>query len=149
MALSIFSFVVAAVFICLFILAIIRFGSDYGHSCESQSLKNFEENLSSLAHNENIKIFTNEHPYVWVENTANEARQKIKDSCPRGKFGLAAGLAKYQIKVDRENSHIFVALNTSPKQQWPALKLYEEWLESNKQVAENIAKHTANGGKNA
>ena len=121
---------------------------EYSQSYERLSLKEFDAVLQELG-NENIKAFTNSHPYVWVENSIEETRKKIMASCPRSRYGTAAALAKYQLRVNHEQKYIYVALNKNSKDAWPELKIYEEWLESNREVAENIARYNENESRNA
>lgn len=139
---------VAAAGLYAFCRSIVIGSLGYSSSIENESLKAFEAELQKFI-GKDLKVYTNEHPYVWVENSVHEAREKIKNSCPKSRYGTAAALAKYQLRTSEKDNHIFLALNKKSTDPWPDLKLYEEWLNSNRSVVENIAKYKEAQQKNA
>ena len=95
---------------------------------------------------EEYKFYTTGHPYVWVESSYEELCTTIKSMCnsvPSQSVVKIIGPANVFVKVNQEKRAIYVVV-TEPidiNNRWPDLMHYDEWLESNKSISENIIKY--------
>lgn len=86
-------------------------------------------------------FYTNNHPYVWGEISQDDVAKLIKFSAT-GAHHTPLDPPIYSIKIEREQKKVYLIPH---KRTFDYSKLmhYQEWLDSQKDVAENIAKHKA------
>lgn len=84
------------------------------------------------------KYYTNGHPYVWVESSYTGFLESIKYSA-EGYRGMPQ-TPIYSIKVD-DNSKSIYFVNRIENFDFNQLMHYQEWIDSNKQVSENIREY--------
>ena len=101
------------------------------------------------------EFFTTGHPDVWVQTNYKDLCKIIGSSC-RGVPGSTVGSyivgpANVFVKINEEKKAIYVIVSgsESTKCEWPQLMHYQEWVESNKALAERIAEYKEKEARNA
>lgn len=84
------------------------------------------------------KYYTNGHPYVWVEISYTGLLESIKFSCD-GHRGMPQ-TPLYSIKVDDINKSVYF-VNRTDCFDFNQLMHYQQWIDLNKQVSENITRY--------
>jgi hypothetical protein len=88
---------------------------------------------------DNVKFYTDGHLYVWVESSLEEVRSYLAASCVGSPYGqpresgvlIKSNAEKYRIYLVAENRHHMM----------DKLMHYQEWIDSNKEVSDQIARH--------
>ena len=104
---------------------------------EQEGLARFEKIIDTIGKAEDIKFFTDGHPYVWVEASYEDAKKIVLFSC-RG-FRNVAIPASFEARADIEARSIYIIVPRGRKFNWESLQHYEAWIKSNEPFAERIA----------
>ena len=114
---------------------------DSGEVCEYRSA--IKKELSKCVEESNceesaVSFYTDGHPYVWVESTKQELEKILDQSC----IGLqgASKPSSCKFKINKSTNSVYVVTENNIDKM-STLMHYQEWLDSNKIVAENIAKN--------
>jgi len=100
-------------------------------------LLNFEKSLSRPI--TEYKAYSIGHPYTWVEIRYENFFKSITTSASFSRFPPYWDKAHtFCTKVDEDNKRIYL-IPRHTKYDWERLMHYDEWIESNREVAENIA----------
>lgn len=104
---------------------------------KEESFFEFEKCLVKLDQSKKITVFINNHPYVWVETTIDDARRSIMSAIPCAQ-GFSYAKSLYLTKIDINKNAIYLVICANKNSTWPNLMHYEEWIESNKVYADRI-----------
>ncbi|VUD67645.1 hypothetical protein TDB9533_03907 [Thalassocella blandensis] len=85
------------------------------------------------------KFYTNGHPYVWDEVSLYDAIKLIELSVT-GAHGVPIDPPVYSIKIDEDKKNIYIVPH-KVAYDFSKLKHYQEWLDSQREAAKNIAKY--------
>jgi hypothetical protein len=99
----------------------------------------FEEVKASLLYPfDEYTTYSNNHPYVWGEVDFEQTRRWLFESVNAKNF--VPNRLKFSLKKDDDIRAIYIGVGTESFD-WSSLKHYEEWLESNQEVSQNILKN--------
>ena len=102
----------------------------------------FEKELNHKV--EEYTCYSTGHPYTWSQVTYAEKVNELMESIHWTRFlPHWTGPATYSIKKDEEKRFIYI-VSGEDDYDWTSLLHYEEWLESNKDVALAIRKYKSN-----
>ena len=87
------------------------------------------------------KIYTTGHPYTWSEVTYDKKFDYIINSSGWDLYiPWWHKACSFVTKVDEHNKFIYIVTNRE-KFDWSKLQHYDQWLESNNEIENNIKKH--------
>jgi hypothetical protein len=81
-------------------------------------------------------FYTTGHPYVWVESSYDEMLASVEESCIG--FQGTPQPARYKMRLSSEHKKIYYVANGLTTLDFGDLMHYDEWLDSKKQLQENI-----------
>ncbi|WP_461515917.1 hypothetical protein [Porticoccus sp.] len=100
------------------------------------AFKKLHDQLSGIKKNEFL-YYTNGHPYVWVETSLKDIEEEIRNS----KYVRGVVPENFSISIDENRKSVYFVHTPRKKFKFDDLHHYDEWIESQKEVAENIAKY--------
>ena len=106
-----------------------------------RKISDFESSLQSSL--PSYRAFTNNHPYVWGEVDYESWKNEYIKSITIG-VGGSADCPELSIRVIEATRSIYLVSGTE-QFDWTSLYHYEEWIESNSQVAERIRRFKSTG----
>lgn len=83
------------------------------------------------------KFYTTGHPYVWCDTNLEEIKKSINDL----KYSRNYNPNDYLINICNEKKSVYFIQRPAINSNWEKLMHYQEWLDSQKQVADNIHKY--------
>jgi hypothetical protein len=110
---------------------------------EKNAISDLHEIYSTLKNNINeYSFYSTGHPYVWVDSNKIKMEKQIISTCTRSFPGsdIYYDKAIYSLKIDQNNKSIYYVTDIE-NFDFNSLMHYQEWLDSQQQVAQNIAKH--------
>lgn len=93
--------------------------------------ENLEEDISQYS------FFTSGHPDTWVSSSRDDCVSDVQKSCVGIRYN--ARPAVYELKVDESNRRIYYVTGHLKNFDWDSLQHYDEWTESNRPTADQIA----------
>lgn len=121
-----------------------RWGNKVIRYRKAKIQQRFDELENGLA-NELVDYtcFTNNHPYVWGEIDYSAEKASMIEECKwtyAGTTPVPGGDLKFSLKADDSLKALYIA-HHSENFDWNSLHHYEEWLESMREVGENIERY--------
>ena len=129
------------IIIVVFTIAIFLFFKFHNQKKGEITISEFKERCGECYdEKQGYRFYTNGHPYVWVEINYQEFLELMDDGIYlKGQHGNKI-FPRFSYDINKDSKQVYVVPLVKDFN-FSSLKHYQEWLDSQKQVAENIAKY--------